>query len=215
MISIYTHYLNALELPKAWVLLSPGLPQPRDIPPPTDPHSPLLSPAMVTSDSRRSSLPETSWMIPTVLAISAEAGSTPPAEGIENTPLNDGAAHNSGAEQEREIVEADSTPPGEGTETAPLNEGGTYSTLSDRELQIVELVADGLTNQEISQQLEISKRTVDNHVSNILTKTKTGNRVALVRWALQWGKVCIDDVNCCVLPSARSPLPASGEQNPG
>jgi DNA-binding NarL/FixJ family response regulator len=72
--------------------------------------------------------------------------------------------------------------------------------LSDRELQIVELVASGLTNQEIAEKLEISKRTVDNHVSNILTKTATGNRVALVRWALQWGKVCIDQVNCCTLP---------------
>lgn len=75
-----------------------------------------------------------------------------------------------------------------------------HSTLSERELQIVELVAAGLTNQEISEKLAISKRTVDNHVSNILTKTATGNRVALVRWALQWGKVCINDVNCCTLP---------------
>lgn len=74
------------------------------------------------------------------------------------------------------------------------------SNLSDRELQIVELVASGLTNQEISEKLEISKRTVDNHISNILTKTATGNRVALFRWALQSGKVCIDEVNCCMLP---------------
>jgi DNA-binding CsgD family transcriptional regulator len=73
-------------------------------------------------------------------------------------------------------------------------------SLSDRELQIVELVAAGLTNQEIAERLDISKRTVDNHISNILTKTATGNRVALVRWALQWGKVCLDDVNCCTLP---------------
>jgi DNA-binding CsgD family transcriptional regulator len=72
--------------------------------------------------------------------------------------------------------------------------------LSDRELQIVELVTAGLTNQDIAGQLDISKRTVDNHISNILTKTKTDNRVALVRWALQWGKVCIDEVNCCALP---------------
>lgn len=74
--------------------------------------------------------------------------------------------------------------------------------LSKRELEIVELVAAGLTNQEISQQLEISKRTVDNHVSNILSKTAAGNRVALVRWALQSGKVCIDELNCCRLPDA-------------
>ena len=68
-------------------------------------------------------------------------------------------------------------------------------------MQILDLVSTGLTNLEISQRLEISKRTVDNHISNILTKTKTENRVELVRWALQWGKVCLDDVNCCLLPS--------------
>ncbi|MBF2079455.1 MAG: response regulator transcription factor [Synechococcales cyanobacterium T60_A2020_003] len=84
------------------------------------------------------------------------------------------------------------------------SESQVAGSLSDRELQIVELVAAGLTNQEIAEKLEISKRTVDNHVSNILTKTATGNRVALVRWALQWGKVCIDDVNCCRLPMPTS-----------
>jgi DNA-binding NarL/FixJ family response regulator len=72
--------------------------------------------------------------------------------------------------------------------------------LSERELQVIELVANGLTNQDIAAKLEISKRTVDNHISNILTKTETENRVSLVRWALQWGKVCIDEVNCCALP---------------
>ncbi|ERN40646.1 two component transcriptional regulator, luxR family [Rubidibacter lacunae KORDI 51-2] len=80
-------------------------------------------------------------------------------------------------------------------QTAPV-------ALSGRELQIVELVTVGLTNQEIAERLEISKRTVDNHISNILDKTSTGNRVALVRWALQWGKVCLDDVNCCALSSS-------------
>lgn len=85
------------------------------------------------------------------------------------------------------------------------------SELSKRELQIVELVSAGMTNQEISEKLEISKRTVDNHVSNILSKTATGNRVALVRWALQSGKVCIDELNCCHLPESHllSHLPES------
>jgi DNA-binding CsgD family transcriptional regulator len=80
-------------------------------------------------------------------------------------------------------------------------ESQTPVSLSDRELQIIDLVAAGLTNQEIAGKLEISKRTVDNHISNILTKTTTENRVALVRWALQWGKVCLQDVNCCSLPN--------------
>ena len=84
-------------------------------------------------------------------------------------------------------------------------ESQVQGPLSDRELQVIELVASGLTNQEIAEKLEISKRTVDNHVSNILTKTETDNRVALVRWALQWGKVCLDDVNCCALPHVSVP----------
>lgn len=80
-------------------------------------------------------------------------------------------------------------------------------SLSERELQVIELVAAGLTNQEIAEKLEISKRTVDNHISNILTKTATDNRVALVRWALQWGKVCLDEVNCCILPEFNHKVP--------
>lgn len=78
-------------------------------------------------------------------------------------------------------------------------------SLSEREVQIIELVSNGLTNHQIARSLEISKRTVDNHISNILTKTSTDNRVALVRWALQWGKVCIDEVNCCTLPEPDEP----------
>ena len=84
------------------------------------------------------------------------------------------------------------------------SESHTRASLSDREIQIIDLVATGLTNDKIAQQLEISKRTVDNHVSNILTKTGTENRVALVRWALKWGKICIDDINCCPLPEPDS-----------
>ncbi|MEB3291725.1 MAG: response regulator transcription factor [Synechococcales bacterium] len=92
------------------------------------------------------------------------------------------------------MSDTDAPSPVTSSQTAP------QVPLSDREIQVLELVAAGLTNQEIAEQLDISKRTVDNHISNILTKTETDNRVALVRWALQWGKVCLDDVNCCSLP---------------
>ena len=77
-------------------------------------------------------------------------------------------------------------------------------SISERELEVIELVANGLTNSEIAENLEISKRTVDNHISNILVKTKTVNRVTLVRWAIRWGKVCFDEINCCILPTAQS-----------
>jgi hypothetical protein len=55
----------------------------------------------------------------------------------------------------------------------------------------------------------ISKRTVDNHVSNIFTKTGAKNRVALLNWAMDNGKICRDGFNCCVLPPAGSSGPAS------
>jgi DNA-binding CsgD family transcriptional regulator len=72
--------------------------------------------------------------------------------------------------------------------------------LSERELEIIELVAQGLTNQEIGERLMISKRTVDNHVSNVFTKTGDKNRVALLNWAMDHGKICRDGFNCCNLP---------------
>jgi len=84
------------------------------------------------------------------------------------------------------------------------------SDLSERELEIVELMATGLTNQEIAAQLMISKRTVDNHVSNIFTKTGSKNRVGLINWAMDNGKICRDGFNCCLLPPPGSTGPVSG-----
>ena len=79
--------------------------------------------------------------------------------------------------------------------------------LSERELEIIELVAQGLTNQEIASTLMISKRTVDNHVSNVFNKTGAKNRVALLNWAMDHGKICRDGFNCCALPAAGSEPP--------
>ncbi len=74
-----------------------------------------------------------------------------------------------------------------------------HMSLSAREMEIIELVADGLTNQQIAEKLTISKRTVDNHVSNMFTKTGSKNRVALLNWAMDHGKICRDGFNCCSL----------------
>ena len=79
--------------------------------------------------------------------------------------------------------------------------------LSSREIEIIELVAEGLTNQEIADRLTISKRTVDNHVSNVFTKTGSKNRVALLNWAMDNGKICRDGFNCCALPENDPPSP--------
>jgi len=80
----------------------------------------------------------------------------------------------------------------------------SHMGLSAREMEIIGLVADGLTNQEIAEKLTISKRTVDNHVSNMFTKTGSKNRVALLNWAMDHGKICRDGFNCCSLPDDAS-----------
>jgi len=85
-------------------------------------------------------------------------------------------------------------------ETTGTRSGELRSDLSEREIEIIDLVARGLTNQEIASELTISKRTVDNHVSNIFTKTGAKNRVALLNWAMDNGKICRDGFNCCSLP---------------
>jgi DNA-binding NarL/FixJ family response regulator len=51
--------------------------------------------------------------------------------------------------------------------------------LTDAEWRVAEAVARGLTNKEIAFQLNLSIRTVENHVSRILAKKKFANRVEI------------------------------------
>jgi DNA-binding NarL/FixJ family response regulator len=52
-----------------------------------------------------------------------------------------------------------------------------------REHDVLVLVADRLTNREISERLFVSRRTVDSHVANLLAKTGQPDRQALARYA--------------------------------
>lgn len=57
--------------------------------------------------------------------------------------------------------------------------------LSNRELEIVLRVCQGLSNQEIGDELFISKRTVDKHRANIMEKTGCRNTANLVIYAIK------------------------------
>ena len=48
--------------------------------------------------------------------------------------------------------------------------------LTARELEVLELIGEGLTNQQISEQLVIEVGTVKNHVHNILDKLNVSSR---------------------------------------
>ncbi|WP_294142648.1 response regulator transcription factor [uncultured Sanguibacteroides sp.] len=57
--------------------------------------------------------------------------------------------------------------------------------ISERELEILCQVCRGLSNQEIADELFISKRTVDKHRANLLSKTGCRNTAALVMYAIK------------------------------
>ena len=57
--------------------------------------------------------------------------------------------------------------------------------LTPTELRVVQFVARGMANREIAQELNVSQRTIESHVSNMLGKTGLHNRTELARWALE------------------------------
>jgi DNA-binding NarL/FixJ family response regulator len=57
--------------------------------------------------------------------------------------------------------------------------------LTPTELKVVQLVAQGLANREIAAKLNVSQRTIESHVSNMLHKTGLHNRTELTQWAIE------------------------------
>jgi ATP/maltotriose-dependent transcriptional regulator MalT len=57
--------------------------------------------------------------------------------------------------------------------------------LTNREEQVLKLMADGLTNKNISSSLSISESTVENHIHHIYIKLRVSNRAQAVAHAFQ------------------------------
>jgi predicted ATPase/DNA-binding SARP family transcriptional activator/DNA-binding CsgD family transcriptional regulator len=57
--------------------------------------------------------------------------------------------------------------------------------LSAREREVAAMVAQGMSNRQIAQELYLSERTIENHVSKILRKLKRTSRTEIAAWATQ------------------------------
>ena len=64
-----------------------------------------------------------------------------------------------------------------------------YTELTERELEVLKLVADGLSNLQIAEQLFISQNTVKGHISNILSKLHLADRTQAAVYAWKEGIV--------------------------
>lgn len=64
-----------------------------------------------------------------------------------------------------------------------------FAQLTPREIQVVCLVANGESNRQIGQQLNLSEITVRNYVSNILSKLQLRNRIELATFAIGHGLI--------------------------
>jgi DNA-binding NarL/FixJ family response regulator len=76
-----------------------------------------------------------------------------------------------------------------GMMTPPAQDEEPLEKLTDREEEILKLLAAGLSNKEIAQQLSLSEGTVKNHISAILAKLHANDRTQAVLTALKRGLV--------------------------
>ena len=64
-----------------------------------------------------------------------------------------------------------------------------YSELTNREMEVLRLIADGMSNSRIAEELVVSEYTVKGHVSNILSKLHLADRTQAAVYAWQKGVV--------------------------
>jgi DNA-binding NarL/FixJ family response regulator len=70
--------------------------------------------------------------------------------------------------------------------THPANASPTYPAgLTAREVEVLCLVAQGLTDAQVAEQLVISPRTVNWHLTIIYSKIQVSSRCAATRYALE------------------------------
>ncbi|HJM89222.1 MAG TPA: response regulator transcription factor [Dehalococcoidia bacterium] len=67
-----------------------------------------------------------------------------------------------------------------------------YDLLTNREREVLQLIAEGLSNQRIADELVISVKTVEAHKAHIMSKLHARNRTDLIRYAIKRGLVGLE-----------------------
>ncbi|MEW6736106.1 MAG: LuxR C-terminal-related transcriptional regulator [Acidobacteriota bacterium] len=67
------------------------------------------------------------------------------------------------------------------------SKGIGISNLTERESQVLKLLADGYTNEEAAEILELSRRTVEAHRAHIMLKLQIRDVPGLVKYAIRSG----------------------------
>jgi DNA-binding NarL/FixJ family response regulator len=76
---------------------------------------------------------------------------------------------------------APESPPAEGRTDEPL----TTDPLTAREREVAAMVAKGMSNRQIAQELFLSEHTVKRHISKILRKLGLASRAEVAAWATE------------------------------
>ena len=70
----------------------------------------------------------------------------------------------------------------------------TPEPLTEREVEVLSLVAQGLSNKDIADQLFVTEATVRTHINNIFQKLHLANRVQAALYALREGLASLNDI---------------------
>jgi DNA-binding NarL/FixJ family response regulator len=99
-----------------------------------------------------------------------------------------GHTHLDPAVQQRLVMAVlDQTPPTPAPEAAANAQPELPDELTPREVEVLKLIAAGLSNSEIADQLVLSNATVKTHINRIFYKTGARDRAQAVRYAYQHG----------------------------
>ncbi|MEO1297175.1 MAG: response regulator transcription factor, partial [Cyanobacteria bacterium J06636_16] len=75
------------------------------------------------------------------------------------------------------------------TATTPPSDTTVASTLTEREREVLQLISEGLSNQEIANQLHLSLGTVKSYVRMVLNKLSVDDRVQAAAKAVREGLI--------------------------